>query len=137
VDKLDYSHLQQALKLLQESIRIYDLHQQDAELKDVLRDSVIQRFEYSYELSIRMLRRTLEQLSDHADEIQQASFKELIRIAAKKGLLDKPSQWFNFRNKRNITSHTYNEDKAADVFAIIPEFYQAAHNLLQHLQEKS
>lgn len=127
---LDFSSLRNALSTLDEALA-------RASLQDtLLRDGCIQRFEYTYELSIRMLRRKLEEISDHAEAIDQASFRELIRIAAEKGLLDNPKRWFDFREKRNITSHTYNEKKAQEVFAIIPEFAQAAHVLLQHLEVK-
>ncbi len=127
---LDFSSLHNALTTLDEALK--RTPSQDT----LIRDGCIQRFEYSYELSIRMLRRTLEHISDHAEEIQQASFRDLIRIAAEKGLISNPIRWFEFRNKRNITSHTYNEDKAEEVFAIIPEFAQAAHELLQHMETK-
>lgn len=127
---LDFSSLRNALSTLDEALA-------RASLQDtLLRDGCIQRFEYTYELSIRMLRRKLEEISDHAEAIDQASFRELIRIAAEKGLLDNPKRWFDFREKRNITSHTYNEKKAQEVFAIIPEFAQAAQALLQHLEVK-
>ena len=127
---LDFSALHNALTTLDEALK--RTPSQDT----LIRDGCIQRFEYSYELSIRMLRRTLEHISDHAEEIQQASFRDLIRIAAEKGLISNPTRWFEFRNKRNITSHTYNEDKATEVFAVIPEFAQAAHELLQHMETK-
>jgi len=131
MSKLDFSALHNALNTLNEALA--RTPSQDS----LIRDGCIQRFEYTYELSIRMLRRKLEEISDHAEEIQQASFRDLIRIAAAKGLINNPTRWFEFRAKRNITSLTYNESKAEEVFAIIPEFSHASHDLLQHLEEKS
>jgi len=131
MSELDFSALHNALATLDEALK--RTPSQDT----LIRDGCIQRFEYTYELSIRMLRRKLEEMADHAEEIQQASFRDLIRIAAEKDLLNNPTRWFDFRIKRNITSHTYNEDKAEEVFAIIPEFSQATHDLLQRLKEKT
>lgn len=42
----------------------------------------------------------------------------------------------SFHDKRNITSHTYNADKAAEVAAAIPAFMEHAQALLTQLQAK-
>jgi hypothetical protein len=52
-----------------------------------MRDAVIQRFEYSYELSWKMLKRHLEEVVPEPAIVDQWSFKELIREAAERGLL--------------------------------------------------
>lgn len=37
-------------------------------------------------------------------------------------------KWENFRQKRNLTSHTYNEKTAQEVVSIIEDFSHAAKN---------
>ena len=66
-------------------------------------------------------------------EIEQMEFKTLVRTAAEKGLIDDPVAWLLFREKRNITSHTYDETKSLDVLGVIPQFIGRAQFLLERL----
>jgi hypothetical protein len=65
------------------------------------------------------------------------SYKHLFRIGGERGLIDDVEAWFLFRDKRNITAHTYNESKTKEVFAEIPHFTAAAVDLLRRLQERN
>jgi nucleotidyltransferase substrate binding protein (TIGR01987 family) len=100
---------------------------------DAFRAGAIKSFEYTYELAVRFMRRGLESMGLSSDEIDQMSFRTLIRTAAEKGLVDDPTAWFLFRDKRNITLHTYDELKALDVLAVIPQFIEKANFLLKTL----
>ena len=61
----------------------------------------------------------------------------MIRQANKMGLLrSNLEKWDNFRQKRNLTSHTYDEKIAQDVVAIIEDFALEAKYLLEKLKEK-
>ena len=44
--------------------------------------------------------------------------------------------WDEYRQKRNMTSHTYDENAAKDVVAIIPAFKDEALFLLNRLKER-
>lgn len=103
------------------------------ELIGTFRTATIKSFEYAYELSIRFIRRRLESMAATPAEIEQMEFKTLIRTAAEKGLIDDPLPWLLFREKRNITSHTYDETKSLDVLAVIPQFIKRARFLLDRL----
>jgi len=54
----------------------------------------------------------------HEDKrgIDMLSFRELIRLGAEKGFIETPSDWFLFREERNISSYTYDAAKVAEVF---------------------
>src|SRR5262245_50091624 len=73
-----------------------------------LRDGLIQRFEFTYELSHKMLRRYLQETSPSAEEVAQMSFAALVRTGNERGLLrgDWPA-WRHFRDIRTRTTHTY------------------------------
>jgi nucleotidyltransferase substrate binding protein (TIGR01987 family) len=94
-----------------------------------IRDACIQRFEYSYELCHKMLRRYLEASEPVATD--QLSFPALIRLGFERGLLAKSwDVWADFRTARNNTSHAYDEAKASAVLKILPDFTREAHFLL-------
>jgi nucleotidyltransferase substrate binding protein (TIGR01987 family) len=101
-----------------------------------LLDAAIQRFEYTYELSCKMLKRYLEMYSASSASIDKMSFPELIRTGYEQGLLHSSwDKWHTFRDARNITSHTYDLKKANQVFAVIPSFYEEVFFLLNQLQQ--
>lgn len=131
--QLDLSSFQAALASLRRAVsRWQSVGQHDEEL----RDACIQRFEYSFELSWKMLKRRLELDLPDAQSVDAMSFRELLRSGGERGLLRDVDAWMVFRDKRNITSHTYNADKAADVAAVIPAFMEHAQALLTQLQAK-
>ena len=101
---------------------------------DVVRDSCIQRFEYTYGLCIKFMQRQLENMVVAAEEIDQMAFPDLIRTAAEKGLIEDPVEWFEYRKKRNITSHTYDEEKAEAVYSVLHDFAKSAEYLLNSIK---
>jgi nucleotidyltransferase substrate binding protein (TIGR01987 family) len=105
-------------------------------LTATFRTAAIKSFEYVYELSIRLTRRARELKAMSATEIDQMDFKTLMRTAAEKGLIDDPQPWYLFRDKRNITAHTYDETKALDVLAVVPQIIERARFLLARLKEQ-
>jgi len=120
---LDLTSFRAALAALQRAVtRSHAAGPQDEEL----RDACIQRFEYTFELSWKMLKRRLELDLPNAHSVDAMSFRELMRSGGERGLLQDVDAWMVFRDKRNITSHTYNAAKAADVAAVIPAFVQHA-----------
>lgn len=131
VPLVDLSSLRLALASLRRALARWDASQgQDEEL----RDACIQRFEYSFELSWKMLKRRLEIDLPDAHSVDAMSFRDLVRTGAERGLLPDVDAWMVFRDKRIITSHTYNAAKAAEVAAIIPSFADQAAGLLARLE---
>lgn len=103
-----------------------------------VRDALIQRFEYTYDLAHKMLKRFLELTEPNSEAIDQMTFSSLIRTGAEKGLLKRSWEtWSAYRTARNLTSHTYNESKAIKVCQVIPEFFKEAEFLLHQLQKRS
>lgn len=137
---LDFSPLDSAIKQLEKSLDYAnsDIALTDAGLAEQLRNSVIQCFEFTYELSHKMLKRYLEETAASADEIDVSSFQNLIRMGTEKGLLKSDwSVWRNYRQARNDSSHTYDEVKAASVFGIAPAFLAEARHLHRELLARS
>lgn len=130
---IDLTSLQGALASLRRALNRWQATQEQDE---ELRDACIQRFEYTFELSWKMLARRLERDLPDARSVDAMSFRELIRRGGERGLLRDVDAWMVFRDKRNITSHTYNAAKAADVAAVLPSFADEAQALLARLQAR-
>jgi nucleotidyltransferase substrate binding protein (TIGR01987 family) len=99
-----------------------------------LRDAVIQRFEYTYELAWKSLRRYLER--EGVDELATFSKRDLYREAAARGLVADPAAWFGYQIARNETSHTYNAGKAREVHGKAVTFAVDAEQLLAELDRR-
>lgn len=102
---------------------------------DQLRDGLIQRFEFTYEVAHRLLRRYLREVSASPASLDQMTFADLIRTGNEQGLLlgDWPA-WRRYRDMRARTSHTYAAAVAAQVVAGIPEFLAETVYLRDQLQ---
>ena len=137
---LDLTPLENAVAQMEEALDMCDseLARSDPRLKRQLRAAVIQAFEFTYELSYKMLKRYLKLSSANPAGIEDMSFSNLIREASGKSLVcsDLPV-WREYRKNRGITSHTYNEDKAQEVFEGASDFLQEARYLLTQLQERN
>jgi nucleotidyltransferase substrate binding protein (TIGR01987 family) len=97
-----------------------------------MRDACIQRFEYTYELAHKMLRRQLEQMAGGSDEVDQMTFPTLIRTGAEKGLLR--SSWDVWKMHRDARNCSTNIDMAEMVFNQISSFYREAKFLVSQLR---
>jgi nucleotidyltransferase substrate binding protein (TIGR01987 family) len=132
--EFDLASFEKVLTSLKEGIKKF----QEDESDKFIRDSVIQRFEYTYEVAYKMLRRFL-QLSEHSEaSIDEFVFADIIRTANEKSLLlGSLENWLEYRHMRNITSHSYDEAKAAAIASIAPQFDKEAEFLLNKLKEKA
>ena len=101
-----------------------------------LRDACIQRFEFTFELAWKMLKRRLEMDLPNAAEVDAMAYRALIRAGAEQGLIEDARAWFVYRDKRNLTLHAYDEAKAREVFAALPAFSRDARLLLERLHER-
>jgi len=136
--KLDFSALKQAINSLSEAIDVVAndqwFNQQGKAVQNTLIAGVIQNFEFVYELSIKMLKRQLEKESASPEEIDFTSFRGLLRIALEKGFIQNIDTWFEYRQMRNITSHTYDHEKAQQVYEMTSRFLSSAKTLLNQLE---
>ena len=131
--KLDITSLGSAVRRLREGLARCEREPEDEQI----RDGLIQRFEFTYELSHKMLRRYLKETSASPEDIERMPFADLVRTANTQGLLrgDWPI-WRRFREMRARTSHTYNANVASQVASAIPGFLEEAEHFYAELQRR-
>jgi len=133
-DKINLAPLENAVSRLTEGLARYEKDITDTQI----RDGLIQRFEFSYEISHKMLKRHLEAVSPTPEQFEAMAFADLIRSANEQGLLlGDWSAWKIYREMRSKTSHTYDEEIAIEVVQSIPAFLEEARHLLKQLQERN
>ena len=138
--RLDLTPLDDAIAQLEDALAYHgsDLASRDPALKRHLRAAAIQAFEFTYELSFKMIKRYLEQASENPGQFDEMSFTAIMREAFQRGLVQSElSIWKEYRKLRGTTSHTYDEDKARVVFESVPNFLREARYLRDQLQQRN
>ncbi|QIM67264.1 hypothetical protein A4G16_07735 [Mannheimia granulomatis] len=137
-EQLSTQVLEDAFQSLEQTMnQLSDTHwfnQQLPIVQDTLIAGAIQKFEFVYELSLKMIKRQLQQEAISIEDLQAYSFKDILRDALKSGLIDDMAKWVTFRDMRNITSHTYNQDKAIAVYSQIEDFLEYSRFLVEQLR---
>lgn len=117
----DFSLFQKAVNKLNEILIRYNQNLND----EAIRDSVIQRFEFTYSIALKTIRKYFIERAFVLEDVNQMSFNDMIRIANQLNLLKSNLEvWTSYREMRNLTSHTYDELIAQKVVSIIPQFYE-------------
>jgi nucleotidyltransferase substrate binding protein (TIGR01987 family) len=130
VSKISTAELSKAIESLRISLDLHSQSIKDKSSKDLqlaLRDSCIQRFEYSVEACWKTSMKILGSTT--------AAAMVAVREMARSDLVSSPDVWFKFIEARNETSHAYDENVARRVLQQIEKFLPEALKLLAKLDK--
>jgi nucleotidyltransferase substrate binding protein (TIGR01987 family) len=117
------AELQNAVKRLQEAVAQPE--------NDLVRDAVIQRFEFTFELVWKSLKLYLERQG-----LDCGGPRSTLKKAFTEGLINTPDEadvWLRVLEDRNLTSHAYDEALATRIYQHVVQDYVA---LLGQMAEK-
>lgn len=136
---LDLTSFRDAFAALERSMTFLtsDSAKKDPLLHEQFRNSAIQCFEFTHELAFKMMKRQLEQMGPDPAAIDKMAYMDIVRSAAEAGLVTDVARFKDYRDKRNITSHTYNQAKAEKIEAILPDFRDDMRSLLAELEKRN
>ncbi len=122
-----YMNLKKAYGKLKEVSDIYDGK------NEIIRDSLIQRFEFTYELT----HKTMKEFMKYLGVTLENSFpRTIFKKAYVNNLISNDKVWINLLEDRNSTSHIYNENLANEVADRIIKYYvNAIGELVQNLEK--
>lgn len=122
------SDLSNAINRLEEAIK----ESKKSEFSSI-KDGVIQRFEFTVELSWKALKNYLNN-----EGIESATTpKSSVREAFKLGVIKNADIWLEMLDDRNITSHTYNQSIADEVYErIVSNYFDELKENLEFLKDK-
>ncbi len=109
------SNLNKAFGYLQEVVLIFP------NLSMLEKEGMIQRFEYTFELSWKTLKDFLE-----SKDVFEKFPRDIIKTAFQYELIEEGEIWLEMLEQRNIFSHTYDENMLNEVVALIPSKYYKA-----------
>ena len=137
---LDLGSLRSAVQALGNAVDVVaspEFSVADPRWRDTLVAGVVQHFEFTFELCWKTLKRQLEREVPSPSDLDGASYRELFRLGQERGLIAAVQPWFEFRELRNITAHTYARDKALKVAAGAPLLLAQARALLSAVQARN
>ena len=122
-----YMNLKKAYVKLQEVSNLYDGHD------EIIRDSLIQRFEFTYELTHKTLKEAMQYLGV---TLENSFPRTIFKKAYVNNLISDDMVWIRLLEDRNSTSHIYNE-KLADEVAnrIVKDYVKAIGELIDNLEK--
>lgn len=105
----------------------------DRAIDDLHRDGVIQRFEFTFELSWKVMKEWLA-----SKDIKALNPKDVIRESVNQELIIDGNLWSDLQDSRNLTSHTYNQKTAAEVYDVLRTIALPTFNaLLENLEKRA
>jgi len=130
---LELTNLEKAIDSLEEVVFL-SKNLPEGVPADVIRDSVIQRFEYTFELSLKLMQRWIK-LNISPEDARPITRKDLFRLAARKGLISNPGAWFDYNDASNQVAHTYSEQFAGEVYEAALRFFEDVKCFYQELEK--
>ncbi len=126
------NNFRKAVDRLEEVLRVdFDI-EDDRVKQEILRDSIIQRFEFCYELAWKTLR---EYLLNEGLEIEPTP-RKVFKSAYQNCIIDNSDTWLNMIKDRNVSSHEYNEQSSIRVSENVEkEYLPAFKTLILKLEE--
>lgn len=123
--------LRNLLRLLNTALSRLDLALAQP-VNEFVRDSSIQRFEFTFELFWKSLKAYAEESG-----LEAFSPRDSIRIAFQLGVIQESPEWFRMLEDRNLTSHTYNEATADSIYSHLPTYTQLVRQALGNLTRRA
>lgn len=100
-------------------------------IKEYIKDSCIKRFEYSVEISWKLMKRFLKLKYGRSE--QELTINNIFRLMEGYGFITSWQDWKDYYSKRNDTSHEYNQEKAEEILNIIEKFIKDEKFLYEKL----
>ena len=124
-----FSNLKKALSNLDEAVKLSE----ERELTKLEKQGLIQSFEYTYELAWN----TLRDFYRSKGEVDIQGSRDAFRLAFERGLIEDGQVFMNMIKSRQLSSHTYNEETADDIYQdIVNHYFCAFQELVERLQQE-
>ena len=98
---------------------------------DIVMDAVIRRFEFTFETAWKSVK-----LAAKAVGYDCKSPKGCLKLAYRMGWIEDEERWLELLESRNMTSHTYDQEIAMEVYETVKENFQVFRSLLRELREE-
>lgn len=135
---IEYDKLKKSLKRLEEQfqnfLKVNSNETESLLIKEAVKESVIQRFETSYDMIWKHLKKYLENEIGLIDVPNGP--KPVFRLANENQLIQNIEKWFEYGQARIDTSHDYSEEKANIAIEKIAEFLKDSKTIFELISKE-
>ena len=130
--------LQQSVDYIHKKFNENDSHNIDGKdldivLDEMIKEGLIQRFEYTHELAWTVMKDYAEYLGNSTVGGSRDATREALQLK----LISEGDVWMDMIKSRNKTSHTYNEETANEIyFKILNEYFPAFQEFKKTMENK-
>lgn len=104
--------LKQAVKIVSENM------EEDDDIDDLLKEGLIQRFEYTHELAWKVMK----DYAEYQGYTDIRGSRDAFRKAFEMGIIT-DKRWMDSVEDRNLTSHNYDDETAEEIYEAIVNVY--------------
>lgn len=121
---INTEYLKKCIETLERSYSLIKTVEEDTIDYEMYRNSLVKSFEMTLEQTGKLLRKRLTPFFATKKEVDNLTFKDLFRYAAKFSLFDENEvkRWFMYRDNRNSTAHDYGRAFAEETLKLIDSF---------------
>ena len=105
---------------------------QERELSELERQGLIKAFEFTFELSWKVIKDYLQFM-----QVEAKYPRDVIKLGFQYELIDDGDAWMDMLEKRNLMAHTYDEETSQLSFDLITQhYYQHLKTVMQLFEKK-
>lgn len=131
-----FDNYRKALRLLGQAVKIVSQRvNEDEAVEDLLKEGLIQRFEYTHELAWKVMK----DYAEYQGYTDIRGLRDAFRKAFEMGIIT-DKRWMESIADRNLTSHNYDDETAEAIYEAVvnvyyPLFVQLENTMLQLMAE--
>ena len=119
-----------ALKTLKIGFELFQ-NNRNPHIKDMLADSCVKRFEYTYETAKKIMNKFLKKEYDKTEK--DLTINNIFREMYSLDLIKSFDNWAEYREKRNYTSHEYDDRYTYEILELTPHLIEDVDYLIHKL----
>ncbi len=105
----------------------------DERIKDYIEDACVKRFEYTVETAWKIMKKYLK--LEYGKSDKELTMNNIFRLMEGYGFIQSWETWRNYYDRRNDTSHEYNQNKAKEILNNIDDLVKDCEYLYTNLSK--
>lgn len=131
---IDINNLKKAFDTLCKANEDYKTYSGNS-LSVYIKDSLVKRFEYTLEISWKLLKKIL--IKEYGVSDSELTMNNIFRLSMGYGFIKNWEDWKKYYQLRNIGAHEYSLEKSEDIIKTIADFINDVEYLISALEKKS
>ena len=117
-------------KLGKALLRLEEVLNEPLDKEEFVLDATIQRFEFSVELFWKALKHLLQR-----EGVEKELPREILQEAYRAGWIENEETWIRMLRDRNLTSHTYEQERALLIYDHIQDYFPLMKQAYTYLEQ--